>query len=359
MKKVVISILIATALIFLFSPVALADGISDGYIEDFRGILLDGQGEELTDTRSLMNAVSIEALLSEIISIARGEGSRVIAFLLALIGIGIISSLSASVGTKLAVATERAIGVVASIAVFSYLGEIFSSAESGILKISSFFSAAVPIYTAISVSSGAVSTASVQALGMNFTSALLGGAGISVMTAAVGMGVASALTSFMGDGRTEALSKSVHGFFKWLCGIATALIMATLSLQSIISTVSDSAVLRAARYAASGMIPMVGGTVSGALSTLAAGLAYAKGIVGAGSVALIVTLALSPLIILLLYRLALSLAISFVSFIGTPCIQKIYSSYKSALDSLCAVYALSACLCIFEIILFMKSGVVT
>lgn len=359
MKKAIIVIVLSVCAMLALAPSALADGVADEYIADFEKLLPSDMSDIVTDTEALTRSVSIEALISEITALISGEGSRIVTFLLALISMGIIGSLAAALGLKLSSATERAVGVIASLLVFSYVGGLFRSMADTMSDICAFFSGAIPIYTAISVSSGAVSTAGAQALGMNFTASLLGGVGISVMTAVVGTGLAMALVSFFGDERTDALSRSVQSFFKWLCGIATALIMATLSLQTVVCSASDSAVLRAARYAASGMIPIVGGAVSGALSTLAAGLAYAKGIVGVGSVAVIVTLALAPLVLLLLYRLALSLAISFVGFVGSPCIRRIYAAYKTALDSLCAVYALCACLCIFEIILFMKSGVVS
>ena len=185
---------------------------------------------------------------------------------------------------------ERAVGAVTSLVAFSYVGVLFSSAKEGIGKIASFLSAAVPIYTAISVSSGATSTAASQAAGMNFTASLLGGAGIKVMTSVVGLGLAMALVSFFSDARTDALSKSASGLFKWVCGLATAIIMATLSLQSIVCTAQDSAVLRAAKYAASGMIPIVGGSVSETLRTVASSVQYIKSIVGVSGIVFLLRL---------------------------------------------------------------------
>ena len=137
----------------------------------------------------------------------------------------------------------------------------------------------------------------------------------------------------------------------------TALLTAAYSLQTIISSAADSAAMRAAKYAASGMIPVVGGAVSGALSTLTSGLSYVKSVIGAGAVVSVVSIVLSPLVIMLLYRAALSLSSSICSLFSSDVAVKILHAYRAALDSLIAVYALSSCVIIFEIILFMKSGV--
>jgi hypothetical protein len=164
------------------------------------------------------------------------------------------------------------------------------------------------------------------------------------------------ITAF-GNSGVEAVGRGVRNLFMWLVGITTALITGTLALQTLIDTASDSTAMRAARYAASGMIPVVGSTVSGALSTLAAGLTYAKSFIGVGAILVIVTFALSPLIMLLLYRFALSAVIIFSDFVGIGGGAKIFGAYRFVIDSVVTLYALSALVYVLEIILFIKCGV--
>jgi stage III sporulation protein AE len=115
--------------------------------------------------------------------------------------------------------------------------------------------------------------------------------------------------------------------------------------------------MSAAKYAASGMIPVVGSTVAGALSTLASGLSYAKGIIGVGAIVVIVGIIISPLVLLLLHRLALSLALILADFLGVSGASRIFGAFRASFDSLIAVYALCSVLYIFNAVLFMKSGV--
>ncbi len=355
MKKLVkMSIIICISLVFCLR--VSADDASRDSLRDFESILPESMTGITESTDELLDRIGIAALVEEIISIIEHSGSRVLELLLCLVALGAFTAVAENLSGKLGGVAVSAIGAVSSLCVFSYIGELFFSTKENLSQLCGFFSSAIPIFTAVSVSSGAVGTASVQAVGMNFTLSLISGVGTGVMLLAVGMGLSLALLSFFGDERINALSGTVSGFFKWLTGIGTTLVIATFSLQSVVASASDGVAMRAAKYAASGMIPVVGGAVSGALSTLGSGLAYAKGVIGAGSVAVIVSMALSPLILMLLYRAALSLAATLCSLFSCG-VTRIYNAYRTALDSLIAVYSLCGCVVIFEIILFMKSGV--
>ena len=112
--------------------------------------------------------------------------------------------------------------------------------------------------------------------------------------------------------------------------------------------------MRAARYAAGGLIPTVGSAVSGAISTLVGGLSAVGGIIGASSVFVISAMALSPLVMLLLYRLAFYLASLVGEFSGFRC--EAVEAFSSALDTLVSVYAVTTTVYILEIILLISGG---
>ena len=115
-------------------------------------------------------------------------------------------------------------------------------------------------------------------------------------------------------------------------------------------------IVEAGQYAASGMIPIVGNTVASTLATLAGGLALVKSTVGVGAIAVIISLALAPLVSLLLYRLAFTVAIVFLELFGSCDGVRSFSAFRSALDALSAVYSVSVVVCIIEIVIFLKSG---
>ena len=355
-----IKIIKMTIIVVIFLGFGLkvsADGYSDEQLSSFDKILPDGLSGITEDTDKLIDRVGIEALISEIKGIIERDGSQVVVFFLSCVGLGTLMALASAVSSKLARVAGVCVGATVSLGIFVGLCDVFSSVEENLAKLCEFFGSAIPIFTAVSVSSGAVGTASVQAVGMNFTLSLINGGATSLMLFAVELGLAFAMLSFFGDERISVLSSSASSFFKWISGISAAAVIATLSLQSVVSSAADNAAMRAAKYAASGMIPVVGGAVSGALSTLTSGLSYVKSVIGAGAVVSVVSIVLSPLVIMLLYRTALSLSSSICALFSPDATLKILNAYRGALDSLIAVYSLSSCVIIFEIILFMKSGV--
>ena len=187
---------------------------------------------------------------------------------------------------------------------------------------------------------------------MYTTLSLVSSLGERIFLPLLALGLAVSLLSAFKNDCILAVGRGIKGVFMWIIGIVGAILTAAVSLQTLVASAVDTASIRAARYAASGLIPVVGSTVSSALSTLASGLSYAKGIVGGGAVAVLVSICLSPLILLL----ALSLGIIIADLTGGDSIGAVFSAFRLSLDMLIAVYALSALIFIFEILLFVKMG---
>ena len=85
-------------------------------------------------------------------------------------------------------------------------------------------------------------------------------------------------------------------------------------------------------------------------------MAVIKGTVGGVSVAVILALTLSPLIMLLLYRLSVSVSLSLLKFSGSSGGVRCFSSVRSALDTLIAIYSMSVLIAIVELVVFIKGG---
>ena len=108
------------------------------------------------------------------------------------------------------------------------------------------------------------------------------------------------------------------------------------------------------------MIPIVGQTVAGTLSALSGGVLYVKSTLGVGTLVAIFTLALPPLLRLLLCRLALSLPSMLVGAMGEGggmALGRLYRTIRRLVDTTLALVALSTALFLFVVILFMKSTV--
>ena len=338
---------------FCFSSAAKE---AEEYISDFEEIL-PAEVEERLNGNDVTTIVGFEAVLSEMLCVFDERRGEIFGFFLLLIGGVLLSLVASMLEGELASACEAGVGVVFSLLAYTRVAKIFAEVSEGLTALSSFFSAFVPIAVATTAASGGVSTAAVQHSGMNITLWLLSTVGNPIFTSVVSFGLAASLLCAFGDDGTLAISRSVKSFFVFCVGAVSAILGATLSLQTAIASAADSAAIRAARYAATGFIPVVGAAVSGALSTLVSGLTYAKSIIGAGGIAVILITSLSPLIMLLLYRLCVLCASFFAEHSGRSGALRIISAIKFSLDSMIALYTTSALVYIIEVVMFMKGGV--
>ena len=356
--KGILKFLAAAVILFsLFSVNAFADEGED-ILKEFSGILPEGVDVNVEDVASNLG---IEAILGEIAAAVSDKAGDAIGFFFLLIGFAVVISLSshASFGTDGALdsAVQVTVCAVATSSIFVALYDVCDSVAKSLTSVIDFFSSAIPIFTLISTSSGATSTAGAQAFNMNLTLALIEkvctGALLPMSFAVFSLGFVSSVS----EGSVGNLAKGVKGVFMWGVGIVSTVLAAVVAMQSIVASAADNATLRAARYAASGMIPIVGSTVASAISTLGGGMAYLKSTVGMGSVAAILLISIAPLVSLLLYRLAISVSLIYLEFVGSPGGVRCYSAFRGALDTLIAVYSASVLVCIIEIAVFVKGGV--
>lgn len=363
MKKTLKVLLLFVTVFSLFSFSVHAEGgenTEDRFWDGFTDILPDG-ADKFETPGEVLSGVGIDALVSEITSALSNSLGAAVSFFVMLLGIAVIVSVSelslSNENQNLSRHISAGVTVIVSVLIFGRVGPLYFSVKESLFSLSAFFSELIPIATGILSAGGNLSSASVQALNMNLTLAAVSKIFTSVLLPLSSAMFALSLAGSIDGGAVSSLSKGIKGFFNWALGISSAVIIGAVSMQSVVATASDSAYLRAAKYAASGMIPVVGSTVSGALSTLAGGLSYVKSTVGVYAVAVIVTMALTPLINLLLFRLSFSLCISFLELVGTVGGVRTFSAFRTSLDSLISVYSVSVVIYVAEIIVFMKCGV--
>lgn len=355
MKKIIL-LLIIVVILSSFTLVCSAEDRVDGYINDF-GELLPNEFSEKYEAGTLADAAELGGLFSLIIAAISDGRANILGFFLSLVGVSALCAAASLVGGSLAERAQIAVGIICSVTVFLQVRPLVSAVEEGIGRISGFFSSLIPIAAGLTALGGGEATSLVQATGMYTAFSLVGGAMGRIFLTLTSFGLAGGLlTAFGGEGIGSVL-RGVRGLFGWLTGIFTALITASFSLQTLFAASADSAAMRAIKYAASGLIPVVGSTVSAAISTLASGVSYAKGVIGGGAILVILYMAISPLVLILAYRLMLSLAMILADLVGGSMASGIFSAYRQALDMTVTAYALSALIYLFEIVIITMMGV--
>ncbi len=326
----------------------------ENLIDDFVSILPEGM-KSFGDIEGL-SGLGIDKLFAEIYSIASGSSSEIISFFLLLFGIGVLIAVASLVRAPYEGIVSGGVAAVSSFAIFMTVRPLYESVFKALAGMNSFFTALMPIIATGLALGGATNTGTTAALGMQVTLWLIGTISeviLPPLIAAILATSASASLSGFGAGR---VSRGIKNAFTKAVGVLGTVISGLLALQTAISAAGDGALIRAAKYAAGNMIPVVGSTVSAALSTVTGGLLYAESIIGVGSIVTIVSLALSPLVLLLLYKLCFYVVGLFLEFAtksgGVSCI----SGFSGAIDAVIAVYSMTIIVYILEVVMFVGGG---
>ncbi len=324
-------------------------------LEEYEQALPDGFSH-LTDVNTINGSIGTEALLGEVISTLSGEGTSALRFLLLCLSLSAIVALCNALCNDTYFQTTRAASLIALFCIGVALMPLVDRVTAAILELSDFLSTLLPLLTGISVSQGHLSVATSQATAMSFTLSLFGGEGARALSSIVKcLFVLAIISAFTKEG--GKLMNTMKGIFMWGIGIITTLLGGVMSVQTLIGRSADNAAMMATKYAIGNMLPIAGGTVSGALSTLVSGMSYYAGVVGGGAIAIIVLSAISPLVTLLMYKLALSVVMIFTSFVDCDAVEGGIKAVSGALDSLIALYSVTVVVYGFEIMMFLRQGI--
>ncbi len=325
-------------------------GTAEQRIEDILDIFEGIAGVESED----VSGVGVDEIIRNIFDFIESGRAEFISIALYVFGIGglmVFGELLMQDGAHMLGSGVQAIGCAALFGrVYPYLLDAVSALES----INELFTSLSPVFASLLALGGYGATAAAESATMGITLWLYGGIGSGVLlTLCVGVLFLSIISS-VGDG-SFGLGRGFSAAFSKGMGFLTAAFAGITSLQSFITTSLDSAALRTAKYAAQTLIPVVGGTVSGAMSTLSGGLSYAAGVMGGGTVAALVSIGLAPLAFLLFFKLLFFLLGSFADYSSATGVRGAIIGFSGGLDALISVYTLSVSIYTLEAVLFLKS----
>ncbi len=325
--------------------------------EDIWGELLELLPDGFPEDGSALDFGAVSEL---VLGAVTGRGGAIVSFLLTLIGTALLLSLAERgiFDRGLESTVGAALSGVLSIPVFSSLYSLISECSFCIESGCDFFAGLLPIMVSVTALGGGAASSAAQGAGMSlalgFVSNFILGGLLPVCSLIFAMSLLSSLDK---EGVIGSFSSLVRGFLVSVLGFIGMLLPATLAMQTVIASAKDSLSLRTARYAVGNMIPIVGGTVSGALSAISAGAGILRSAVGAVGAGAIIFIFLAPLVTLLLYRLCFRIAITLLEFVGVTSGRRMLISLQGALDALIALLATAGVLFLLEVIVFMRTVV--
>ena len=309
--------------------------------------------DEVNGLSELVGVKSFFALLAEGFS----DGWKtVLPGFLSLLSMVLLSAcyeLFARGGTGDRTLVSGALSVTVSLAVFRVAEGTVASVTDCLSSLSGVLTAFLPVMTALSLSGGGVASAAAAASGTGAILTLVGLFFCRVLPAVAGCCFGLSLVGALGgeDLKLDGISANLRGFFLFASGVLSTLFTGSLALQAGLTAASDGVAVKTAKTALSGMIPIVGGTVSGTLSSVSASLSLVRRSVGIGAVYALLLLLLPTLIRLLLFRFSYSLSAAVARAFSLSQTERLLGEFRAVSDLLLASLAMGAT------VLFIAAGI--
>ena len=244
-----------------------------------------------------------------------------------------------------------------SAALLSPVYTLITATVDALYGCATFMTAFIPVFAGIIAASGkplsSASMSGILLLSANFVAFIANSAVIPLMSGHLSLSVAASVSPLM---QSTNLASSVKKLSLWVMGFISTLFIGILSIQTAVNSSADSLSLRTAKFIIGSTVPVAGGVLSEALSTVTASLTLLKSSVGIWGV-LICAVAFLPLIAeLLIWRFGLWVLSFFCDTLSLPKISSLLKSVDSVLSVLVGIVLLSAALFIISLTVVIMGG---
>ncbi len=215
----------------------------------------------------------------------------------------------------------------------------------------------VPVYAGIITVSGApVTAAGSSALLLAAAELVVQACAfliVPLMSAYLGLGVATGMSPLIKDsGIAEAIKKVAM----WVLSFCFTLFIGLLSMQTVINASADTMSVKTAKFMVGSFVPVVGSSLSEALTTVIGSVSLLKNSVGIYAVIAILVMLIPIVIELLLWRINIMLCSSAASMFSLPKVPQILKAVDSVFALLIGIILFVGALFIIALAICARAG---
>lgn len=219
------------------------------------------------------------------------------------------------------------------VVILSSLAGIISSCTDTAGSLQRQMQAVFPVLlTLIATSGGTVSVAVYQPAVLFLSEIVVNVVAGVVFPLATLMCVLNMVGGMSGEIRLKKFSAFFAGVIKWMLGITLTAFTVFLTVQGITSATYDGLSFKAAKYAVSNSVPIIGGFLGSGFDLLAAGSVLIKNSLGSCGLILLVSVIGVPLVQLIAYNLFLKLSAAVVEPVGDAAIADFLSNLSGTVN---------------------------
>ncbi len=292
---------------------------------------------DITNINSIKD-FSLSKVFKYIINKVKYTLTKPIKLLGLLIGIILLLSIINNVGTEnmnnSLYKVFNIIGVLVCLCIiYKYISESIDITSKTLQDGSNFMLCYVPVFAGVVAAGGLVSSASIYNMGV------LGVSEIAIQIAnnflLPLMALLFALSIIESINPSLSLSGFTSGvkkFIQWSLGLLMTIFVGVISIQGIVGTSTDTIGIRTAKFMASSFIPVIGGAISDAYSTLRGSIGLLRS--GVGSIGIIVLLLtiLPPILFVFSIKISLSIGSFVAELLGIKSVSSLLKNSSSVLS---------------------------
>lgn len=331
-KAVIIFLSLIIVFIFILPVSAMAEDISspvDEITEQIDNILDDYDiGFDISDMDSLSLTELIDRIKNHLISHIDAPLKILCSVFIVIICSTLTNnavSKSTDIYNMVCVMTAVTVIVPQLISVF---GETLYTIQVG----SSFILVFVPLFTAVSVISGGFTSAGVYHMMMLGASEMIVKLSESYLLPVLSVISAFAVTgSVFPNTSLDSLVNMLKKTVTWGISITMSLFVGFVTLKCTITGKSDGVAAKTAKMLVSGFVPIVGGAVSDAYSTVKGSFDVINGAVGAVGIIAIAMIMLPKILEIFIYRIVMWIGSAVADIFSADAVSKLLKSFDSGL----------------------------
>lgn len=307
-------------------------------------------------------AVSFEGAMNALWQLIIDNVQEPLRLAAGLVGVALLAGLSKSMADNTEGSMSRvfgAVGVLAGAAMtVSAIGSCLSEITELLQQVSVFMLTFIPIYAGILAIMGRAAAASAINMTVLAATQLFSQLAVNLLMplcgTVLGLSVTGAVHSEL---HTDKLGELIKKLVVWSLGLLMTVFMGVLSMQTFSANAADNVLLRTAKLAVSTGVPIVGGTISDAVGTVAGSLELLKSTVGTFGIAAAAVMIAPTFITVAGYRLALAAAQAAADILGAKELSSLYASCGSVMAILTAVMSCFLLMNVIAVLIMLSLGV--
>ena len=249
-------------------------------------------------------------------------------------------------------------GTLTAVAVLiTPLLSLYSEVCDTVTRCGEFINLFVPVFSGICAVSGSISalgTYNLITLGMSQLIVWI--SSNYLMPLLTSLTALSVTGSIYCNKSADSFAKFAGNFIKWILTLSTGILVGFMTLKGSIGASADTFATKTAKFIISGCVPVIGGAVSDAYSTVKGSIGILKGTAGISGIIILVFIFAPPFIEIISFRAVIKIGTFLSDMFSSDTTGKLLKSLESGLSTALSIIICFALVFIISTAILMKSN---